>query len=63
MIDLGMFIEGHIDEEKTYFILNDDVYSDYLNLKKQQIAKESNKEKLNKKEEANEGLSDQKEKK
>ncbi|MDB1942465.1 5-bromo-4-chloroindolyl phosphate hydrolysis family protein, partial [Clostridium tertium] len=34
------------------------VYSDYLNLKKQQIAKESNKEKLNKKEEANEGLSD-----
>lgn len=58
MIDLGMFIEGHIDEEKTYFILNDDVYSDYLNLKKQQIAKESNKEKLNKKEEANEGLSD-----
>ena len=58
MIDLGMFIEGHVDEEKTYFILNDDVYSDYLNLKKQQIAKESNKEKLNKKEEANEGLSD-----
>ncbi|MGJ0844551.1 5-bromo-4-chloroindolyl phosphate hydrolysis family protein [Clostridium tertium] len=54
MIDLGMFIEGHVDEEKTYFILNDDVYSDYLNLKKQQIAKE----KLNKKEEANEGLSD-----
>ena len=58
MIDLGMFIEGHVDEEKNYFILNDDVYSDYLNLKKQQIAKESNKEKLNKKEEANEGLSD-----
>ena len=45
MIDLGMFIEGHIDEEKTYFILNDEVYGDYLNLKKQQIAKESNKEK------------------
>ncbi len=46
MIDLGMFLEGHIDEEKTYFILNDEVYSDYLNLKKEQIAKESNKEKL-----------------
>lgn len=58
MIDLGMFIEGHIDEEKTYFMLNDDVYGDYLNLKKQQIVKESNKEKLSKKEEANEGLSD-----
>ena len=47
MIDLGMFLEGHIDEEKTYFILNDEVYSDYLNLKKQQIAKETNNEKLN----------------
>ena len=46
MIDLGMFLEGHIDEEKTYFMLNDEVYGDYLNLKKQQIAKESNKKKL-----------------
>lgn len=46
MIDLGMFLEGHIDEEKTYFMLNDEVYGDYLNLKKQQIAKESNKENL-----------------
>ncbi|MBO3445477.1 5-bromo-4-chloroindolyl phosphate hydrolysis family protein [Clostridium sp. CCUG 7971] len=47
MIDLGMFLEGHIDEEKTYFMLNDEVYNDYLNLKKQQIAKETNNEKLN----------------
>ncbi|MDU5109836.1 MAG: 5-bromo-4-chloroindolyl phosphate hydrolysis family protein [Clostridium sp.] len=46
MITLGMFIEGHIDEEKTYFILNDDVYGDYLNLKRQQMDKESKKEKL-----------------
>lgn len=46
MIDLGMFLEGHIDEEKTYFMLNDEVYGDYLNLKKEQIAKENNKEKL-----------------
>lgn len=46
MIDLGMFLEGHIDEEKTYFMLNDEVYGDYLNLKKEQIDKESNKEKL-----------------
>jgi 5-bromo-4-chloroindolyl phosphate hydrolysis protein len=53
MIDLGMFLEGHIDEEKTYFMLNDEVYGDYLNLKKQQIAKENNKEKLNKEESTN----------
>ena len=46
MIDTGMFLEGHVDEEKTYFMLNDEVYGDYLNLKKQQIAKESNKKKL-----------------
>ena len=46
MIDLGMFLEGHIDEEKTYFMLNDEVYGDYLNLKKQQIDKKSNKKKL-----------------
>lgn len=47
MIDLGMFLEGHIDEEKTYFMLNDEVYNDYLNLKNQQIAKELDNEKLN----------------
>lgn len=47
MINKGMFLEGHIDEEKTYFMLNDEVYNDYLNLKDQQIAKESNNEKLN----------------
>lgn len=46
MISLGMFIEGHIDDEKTYFMLNDDVYGDYLNLKRQQMDKESKKEKL-----------------
>ena len=46
MIDLGMFLEGHIDEEKTYFMLNDEVYGDYLNLKKQEIDKKSNKKKL-----------------
>ncbi|MGX4598083.1 5-bromo-4-chloroindolyl phosphate hydrolysis family protein [Faecalimicrobium sp. JNUCC 81] len=46
MIDLGMFLEGHIDEEKTYFMLNDEVYNDYLNLKNQQIAKESDNEKI-----------------
>lgn len=48
MINLGMFLEGHIDEEKSYFILNDDVYEDYLNLKKQQLNKKNVKEKENK---------------
>lgn len=46
MIDLGMFLEAHIDEDKTYFMLNDEIYSDYLNLKKQQMIEENNKEKL-----------------
>ena len=46
MIDLGMFLEGHIDEEKTYFMLSDEVYSDYLNLKKQELAKANNNQKL-----------------
>lgn len=54
MIDLGMFIEGHIDDEKTYFMINDDVYSDYLNLKKQQMAKEE----LDKKENLNKDIND-----
>lgn len=49
MIDMGMFLQGHIDDEKTYFILNDEVYNDYLNLKKQQIAKENNNKKLKEK--------------
>ncbi len=40
MINLGMFKEGHIDDEKNYFMLNDDVYTDYLKLKKQQMDKE-----------------------
>ena len=45
MVEKGMFLEGHIDEENTYFILNDEVYNHYLNLKKQQIAKESEEKK------------------
>ena len=49
MIDVGMFLQGHIDDEKTYFILNDEVYNDYLNLKKQQIVKENNDKKLKEK--------------
>ena len=47
MIDLGMFLEGHIDEGKVYFMISDEIYSDYLNLKKQQSIEKYNKEKLN----------------
>ena len=37
MINMEMFLEGHIDDENTYFMINDEVYSDYLNMKKQQL--------------------------
>lgn len=56
MIDLGMFKEGHIDDEKTYFMLSDEVYENYLNLKLQEVSKA----KLREQEEANEELNDPK---
>lgn len=34
MIDIGMFPEGHIDDKKTYFMLNNESYEQYLELKK-----------------------------
>lgn len=34
MMDLDMFKKGHIDEEKTYFILSDEIYNDYVNMQK-----------------------------
>lgn len=57
MIKLGMFIEGHIDDESNYFMLNDDVYNDYLNLKKQQMAKAE----LEKKENINQDINEEQE--
>jgi 5-bromo-4-chloroindolyl phosphate hydrolysis protein len=56
MIDLGMFKQGHIDEEKTYFMLNNEVYENYLNLRLQ----EASKEKLKQQEEVNKELNDPK---
>lgn len=56
MIDLGMFKQGHIDEEKTYFMLSDEVYENYLNLKLQ----EDSKEKLKQQEKLNEEANDPK---
>ena len=40
MIDMGMFYQGHIDEEKAHFMITDEVYNDYLNLKKQEVLTE-----------------------
>lgn len=57
MINLGMFTEGHIDDEKNYFMLNDDVYTDYLKLKKQQMDKEE----LDKKAKLNRNINDSEE--
>lgn len=34
MIEIGMFPEGHIDADKTYFILNNKTYKQYLELEK-----------------------------
>lgn len=48
MIDSSMFLEGHIDEEKTYFIVNDEVYGEYLNFKKEQLSNDRNKKKAKK---------------
>ena len=56
MIDLGMFKQGHIDEEKTYFMLSNEVYESYLNLKSQ----EASKKKLKEQEEINEEVNDPK---
>ena len=57
MIKLGMFIEGHIDDENNYFMLNYDVYNDYLNLKKQQMDKAE----LEKKENINQDINEEQE--
>ncbi len=34
MIGLGMFKEAHIDNKQTYFMINNEVYENYLNLQK-----------------------------
>lgn len=34
MIEIGMFPEGHIDDQKTCFMLNNDSYKQYLELQK-----------------------------
>ena len=46
MIDMGMFYQGHIDEEKAHFMLTDEVYNDYLNLKRQEIENKNKEQRL-----------------
>ena len=46
MIDMGMFYQGHIDEEKAHFMLTDEVYNDYLNLKRQEIEDKKKEQRL-----------------
>jgi 5-bromo-4-chloroindolyl phosphate hydrolysis protein len=52
MIDLGMFPQAHIDDKKTYFMINDEVYEEYLNsqeaLKRRKEAELKRQEELNK---------------
>ena len=46
MIDMGMFYQGHIDEEKAHFMLTDEVYNDYLTLKRQEIEDKKKEQRL-----------------
>jgi 5-bromo-4-chloroindolyl phosphate hydrolysis protein len=56
MIDLGMFPQAHIDDKKTYFMLNDEVYDDYLN--SQETLKYRTEAELKRQEELNQEIND-----
>lgn len=56
MIDLGMFPHAHIDDKKTYFMLNDEVYDDYL--KSQEALKYRKEAELKRQDELNEEIND-----
>lgn len=45
MIDIGMFPEGHIDDKKTCFILNDESYEQYLKLQENMRMRENEEKK------------------
>ena len=49
MIELNMFPQGHIDDEQTYFMLNNEVYENYLI--SQESLKKRNEDELKKQEE------------
>lgn len=56
MIHKGMFLEGHIDNEGTYFMLTDEVYQNYLS--SQEALKLRKEEELRKQEELKEEMND-----
>lgn len=49
MIDLDMFPQGHIDDEQNYFMLNNEIYENYLN--SQESLKQRSEERLEREEE------------
>lgn len=50
MIDIGMFPEGHIDEKKTCFMLNNETYQQYLKLQENMRMREMEEQAKNKEE-------------
>lgn len=56
MIELDMFKEAHIDEEKTYFMLSNEVYNNYL--ESQEALKKRTEEELRRQEKSNEEMND-----
>lgn len=56
MIELDMFKEAHIDEEKTYFMLSNEVYNNYLESK--EALKKRTEEELRMQEKSNEEMND-----
>ena len=56
MINKGMFLEGHIDKEETYFMLTNEVYQNYLS--SQESLKMRKEEELRRQEELREEMND-----
>lgn len=56
MIELDMFTQAHIDDEQTYFMLNDETYENYLN--SQRALKEREEEELRRENELKEEIND-----
>lgn len=56
MIELDMFKEAHIDEEKTYFMLSNEVYNNYL--ESQEALKKRTEEELRRQEKTNAEMND-----
>lgn len=56
MIELSMFSQGHIDDKQTYFMLNNEVYENYL--ASQESLKKRNEDELKKQEELKKDFND-----